>query len=137
VKAHYGGIKIIFPLNYFLKVQYLNFNHVIIMKDFHNIFAYYDKSKPKKSNVKKTKLFYFIWCDVRIYSCKKNICHNVLKTTNIFNKWLKSFLIFMKIVVSIKHVILYYWNKFVNCVKILIIIISQMGFFKVMTISMW
>jgi hypothetical protein len=29
------------------------------------------------------------------------------------------------------------WNKFVNQVKSLIIIISQMGFFKMMTISMW
>jgi hypothetical protein len=25
----------------------LNYNHVIIMKDFHNVFAYYGRSKPK------------------------------------------------------------------------------------------
>jgi hypothetical protein len=26
----------------------------------------------------------FIWCDVRIYLCQKNIRHNVLKNENIF-----------------------------------------------------
>jgi len=68
---------------------------------------------------------------------KTYICHNVLKTANIFNKWLKSFLIFLIFVIFIKIVILYYWNKFVNHVKDLITIISQMGFFRGMTISMW
>jgi len=33
---------------FFLEVPCLNFNHVIIMKDFHNVFAYYGRSKPKK-----------------------------------------------------------------------------------------
>jgi hypothetical protein len=44
-------IKIVVTLYYFLKVQYLNSDHVIIMKYFHDVFAYYDKSKPKKLNV--------------------------------------------------------------------------------------
>jgi len=39
--------KIIVTLFLFLRVPCLNFNHVIIMKDFHNVFAYYGRSKPK------------------------------------------------------------------------------------------
>jgi hypothetical protein len=46
----WGG-KIVVTLNYFLGVPCLNFNHVIIMKDFHNVFAYYGSQNPKKSNV--------------------------------------------------------------------------------------
>jgi hypothetical protein len=41
----------------FLRVSCLNFNHVIIMKEFHNVFAYYAKSKPNKFNYKETTLF--------------------------------------------------------------------------------
>jgi hypothetical protein len=37
------------------------------------------------------------------YIYAKKICLNVLKISNIFNKRLKSFLIFMKNVVSTKH----------------------------------
>jgi len=33
----------------------------------------------------------------------KKWCHNVLKNANIFKKWLKWFLVFMKFVISIKH----------------------------------
>jgi len=47
VKAHYKGAKIVVTLYYFLGVPCLNFNHVIIMKDFHNVFAYYGMSKPR------------------------------------------------------------------------------------------
>jgi hypothetical protein len=32
---------------FFLGVPCLNFNHLIIMKDFHNVFANYGRSKPK------------------------------------------------------------------------------------------
>jgi hypothetical protein len=35
------------------RVLCLSFNHVIIMKDFDNVFAYYVSQNPKKSNVKK------------------------------------------------------------------------------------
>jgi hypothetical protein len=48
VKAHYRGGMIVVTLYYFSRVPYLNFNHVIIMKKFHNIFAYYDSSKLKE-----------------------------------------------------------------------------------------
>jgi len=102
VKAHYKGAKIVIILYYFWGVPCLNFNHVIIMKDFHNVFTYYGRY-PKKSNAKETTLFYFIWCDVRIYLCQKHICHNVLKNANIFLKRLKWFLVFLKFVVSTKH----------------------------------
>jgi hypothetical protein len=47
VKTHYWGAKIVVTLYCFLEVPCLNFNNVIIMKDFHNAFAYYGKSKPK------------------------------------------------------------------------------------------
>jgi hypothetical protein len=47
VKAHYGGAQNCGHIVLFLKVPCLNFNHVIIMKDFHNVFAYYGKSKHK------------------------------------------------------------------------------------------
>jgi len=50
VKTHLGGggVKIVVTLYCFLGVPCLNFNHVIIMKDFHNVFAYYGRSKPKE-----------------------------------------------------------------------------------------
>jgi hypothetical protein len=32
---------------FFLGVPCLNYNHVIIIKDFHNVSAYYGRSKPK------------------------------------------------------------------------------------------
>ncbi len=48
VKAYYGGAKIVVTLYCFSRVPYLNFNHIIIVKDFHNVFAYYHRSKPKK-----------------------------------------------------------------------------------------
>jgi hypothetical protein len=41
------GTKIVVTLFYFLGVPCLNFNHVIIMKDFHKIFTFYSRSKPK------------------------------------------------------------------------------------------
>ncbi len=49
------GIKIVITLYCFLGVPCLSFNHVIIMKDFDNVFAYYVNQNPKKSNVKKIK----------------------------------------------------------------------------------
>jgi hypothetical protein len=42
------GTKIVVTLYYFLGVPCLNFNDLFIMKDLHNIFAYYDRSKPKE-----------------------------------------------------------------------------------------
>jgi len=43
----WGGAQKFCHVVLFLGVACLNFNHVIIMKDFHNVFAYYGKSKPK------------------------------------------------------------------------------------------
>jgi hypothetical protein len=57
----------------------------------------------KKSDAKKIAHFYFIWCDVKIYLCKKNMHHNKLKNVNILSKWLKWLLILMKFVLSIEH----------------------------------
>jgi len=47
VKTYYKGAKIVVTLYCFLRVLYLNFNHVIIMKDFHNVSPYYGRSKLK------------------------------------------------------------------------------------------
>jgi hypothetical protein len=55
----------------FLGVPCLNFNYVIIMKDFHNVFTYYGRSKPKEIKCTKIKLFNFIWYDVRVHLCRK------------------------------------------------------------------
>jgi hypothetical protein len=65
---------------------------------------------------------------------QKNVHHNVLKNTNIFKK---IFLIFMKFRISTKYYDSIWLNRFVTHVKSLMIIISQMIFFKVMIISMW
>jgi hypothetical protein len=46
--------KIVVTLYYFLGLPCLNFIHIIIMEDFHNVFAYHGRLKPKTSNVKKT-----------------------------------------------------------------------------------
>jgi hypothetical protein len=58
------GAKIVVTLYYFLGVPCLNFNHVIIMKDFHIFFAYYDKSKLPKIKCQKNYIFKFhmMWC---------------------------------------------------------------------------
>ncbi len=42
------GAKIVVTLYCFLRVPCFNFNHGIIMKKFHNAFAYYGSSKPKE-----------------------------------------------------------------------------------------
>jgi hypothetical protein len=63
----------------FSRILCLNFNHVIIMKDFHNVLHIMVGQNPKKSNAKETTFYYFIWCDVIIYLCQKNIHHNILK----------------------------------------------------------
>lgn len=56
---------------YFFQIPCLNFNHVIVMKDFHNAFACYDRSKLKKSNVKQTTFFYFMQFDLKYIFAKK------------------------------------------------------------------
>jgi hypothetical protein len=47
VKTRYEGAKIVVTLYCFSGVPYLNFNNVIILKDFHNVFTNYGRSKPK------------------------------------------------------------------------------------------
>jgi hypothetical protein len=71
VKAHHKGAKIVVTLYYFFGVPCLNFNYFIIMKDFHNVFTHYGRSKPKEIKCEKITLLNFIWCDVRVYLCKK------------------------------------------------------------------
>jgi hypothetical protein len=82
----------------FLRIPCLNFNHGIIMKDFHNFLHIMVGQNPNKSNSENTILFNVIWCDVKIYLCQKYIHHNVLKNENIFKKWFKWFLVFMKLI---------------------------------------
>ncbi len=79
MKAHYKRAKIVVTLYYFSMVPCLNFNYVIIMKDFHNVFTYYDKAKPKE--IKCHTNYIFISYDMMLkYICTKNdVCHNLLK----------------------------------------------------------
>ncbi len=86
VKAHYKGAQIVVTLYCFLRVPCSNFNHVIIMRDFHNVFTYYDRSNPNKLGSKETTLL--IKYDVMLeYICaKKNMEDNILKNVNIFKK---------------------------------------------------
>jgi hypothetical protein len=44
---------------------------------------------PNKSNSKETTLFNPIWCDVRVYLCQNNICHNILKNENTIKKMIE------------------------------------------------
>jgi hypothetical protein len=60
VKTHYKGAKNFVTLYCFLGVPCSNFNHVIIMSDFHNVFAFYDSSNPNKLSSKETTLFNLI-----------------------------------------------------------------------------
>jgi hypothetical protein len=68
---------------FFSKVPCVNFNHVIIMKDFHNFLHIMVGQNPKKLNTKKITFLNFISCDVKTYLCQKYICHIILKNANI------------------------------------------------------
>jgi hypothetical protein len=46
--TQWGGTKIVVTLYCISRIPCLNFNHVSIMKEFHNVFAYYGRSKPKE-----------------------------------------------------------------------------------------
>jgi GT2 family glycosyltransferase len=64
------------------------------------------------------------------YIYAQNIYVMAYKNANILQKGLKWFLIFMMCAISTKHCNLPYdWNKFVDRVKSLIIIISQINIF--------
>jgi hypothetical protein len=67
----------------------LNFNHVTINKDFHNVWPYYGSQNTNKSNAKETTFFYFVWCAIKLFLCRKNVHHNVLKITNILKKMIE------------------------------------------------
>jgi len=103
---------------------------------FSQCFAYYGWSKPKEVKMPRNYIFYFIWCDVKIYLCNKNICHKVLKIENIFKNDWNGFEFLWNLKYLLNIMIPYDWNKFMNCRKNLIIIISLINFFKVMTICM-
>jgi hypothetical protein len=84
----------------------------------------------KKSNAKEISIF--ISYDVmltKFFLCQNNIHHIVLKNENIL-KWLKWFLFLWNLKYLLIIVISYDYNKFVNHVKSLIIIISQIGVFQ-------
>ncbi len=87
----------------FFRSSMFELQHVIIMKDFQNVFAYMVNQNLNKSNSKKITFLNLIWCDVRVYLCQENIGHNILKNAYTFKKWLKWFLVFMKFVIFIQH----------------------------------
>ncbi len=67
------GATIVVKLYCFLGFPCLNFNHVIIMKDFHNVFAYYDRSKPKEVKCQGNQTFIFLYDVMFLYICATNI----------------------------------------------------------------
>lgn len=72
----------------FFSVPCLNFDHVIIMKGFHNIFAYYRRSKPKEIKCQKKYIlkFHMAWC-YNIF-VQENIHHNILRMQiHSWNDW--------------------------------------------------
>jgi hypothetical protein len=76
------------------------------------------------------KLHFLISYDVILLCiCAQKKSHNVLKNANIFKKWLKWFLFFMKFVIFTKHCDSIWLNKFVSHVKSLIMIVLQMDIF--------
>jgi hypothetical protein len=56
-----------------------------------------------KNSISKKIPFFNLYCVIPKYICGKKKCHYVLKHANIFKKWLKWILVFMKFIVSIKH----------------------------------
>ncbi len=72
----------------FLQVPCLNFNHVIIMKDFHNVLIFWGFFLVfcKKSNAKILFYFNFIWCDLRIHVATL-LWPSVGVKPNIWKKW--------------------------------------------------
>jgi hypothetical protein len=56
------------------------------MKDFHNVFSYYDKSKPKEIECQTNYIFLFHAMWFKIYLCKTNVHHKVLKNEKMLKK---------------------------------------------------
>jgi hypothetical protein len=130
------GAKIVVTLYYIWGVPCLNFNHVIITKCFHNVLHIMVGQNPKKSKCQET--IFFISYDVMlkyIYAIKIYVTKYWKLKIYSRNDWNDfEFLWNLKYLLNI--VIPYDWNKFMNCRKSLIIIISLINFFKVMTICM-
>jgi hypothetical protein len=71
-----------------------------LLKEIHNIFAYYGRPKHKEMNARIITFFDFIWCDVKICTYKLiNIYHNILKK-HIYIKNYEMNFNFMKFVIS-------------------------------------
>jgi hypothetical protein len=62
----------------FLSGALLNFNNVIIKKDFHNFLNIMIAHYIKKSLAKESTFLDFILCDIKIYLFKNNICKIIL-----------------------------------------------------------
>jgi hypothetical protein len=67
----------------------LNVSHLKLLKDFHNIFAYYVRMQPRQKFFFKNISFHFIKWEIGIYLWKWMQCTYVLKNTNIFQKSFK------------------------------------------------
>jgi hypothetical protein len=77
-----GGGNNFSKIHFIIGVPSLNFNQVIIMKTFHNVFAYYGRSKPKEKKCQINCTFFCFSYDVMLkYLCQNNIHQNVLKKT--------------------------------------------------------
>lgn len=75
------------------------------MKDFHNVFACYDKSKLDKVKCQKNNIYlFYMISDVKIYLHNKNVYHNVLKICKYTQEIIEMiFFVLMKFTISIEH----------------------------------
>ncbi len=70
----------------FLKYPCLNFNHVIINMNFHNVFAYYGRENHKEIKCQNKFPFLTSHDVMSEYIRVKSKCYNVLKKENVFKK---------------------------------------------------
>jgi hypothetical protein len=73
------------------------------MKDFHNVLVDYDRSKPKKSNAKKTTLFFISYDMMLKYICSKKNTLQCIKKYKYTQKRIEMILSFYKIYIFNRH----------------------------------
>jgi hypothetical protein len=112
VKTHYGVDKIVIALYCFSKVPCSNFDHVNIMKDFHNVFAFMVSQNPKNWNATKVTFFFMSYTfEGQFYALMVRFENTIIFYVNptIFFRFLASlkFLVFLKLFL----ISCVFWNK--------------------------
>jgi hypothetical protein len=106
---------------------FLNFNNVIIKKDFHNFLNIMIVHYIKKSLAKESTFLDFILCDIKVYLFKNNI-YKIILLKKLPKK--KGFFTFMKMEDILNHV-------YKPCEEFEIFYFKKGFFFKRGTINMW